>query len=463
MTLIVTTAPTDIDVANQTYLSGLAGELLTTLFNTHAPADEVIHHKFISECNRAIIFQEYDHILAVGPRPMEFLDLPHYLYTSYRGRSRIIGVPSHTIAVDLRRQKYDEAESDEDEISDENSQKETAPTRAVNFAYWIEEGIKKLYRPRQTVRLPTVHLKPSPSEVKAFLLRNKEIYVDIETRRNQTEFSPTVVDCIGIGGNTSDTVLVIPVYNYTNSLIYHPSHIIDIIHQLSCYRGKMVLHNAMFDLTVLGLFMGMRFPLNVHDTMLMHHRIAPEAEKSLGHLIGKYTDQPYHKHEICIPKNWAEEETLYKYNAKDVLGTKMVYQEMLKEIELDSGLMGGMRTSCEAIPTYLEMTARGMLVDDTKLLRAKLLTSEAVLRQERIINILAGQDINIGSSQQLTSFFHDQHGYKVVAKSEKTGNPKLGKKELQSLAVKTRNPLIPLIIEAKKLKKSHSMLTFISI
>jgi len=136
---------------------------------------------------------------------------------------------------------------------------------------------------------------------------------------------------------------------------------------------------------------------------------------------------------------------------------------MLEEIQKDPGLISGMNTSCDALTTYLEIQARGLSVDSDKLALAKLLTSSDVRRQEDIINILLGRDINIGSSQQLVSLFHEEHGYKVIARSTKTQQPKLGKKELQSLAVKTRNPIIPLIINGKKLRKSNSMLSFVSL
>ncbi len=54
--------------------------------------------------------------------------------------------------------------------------------------------------------------------------------------------------------------------------------------------NTVVIHNALFDLFVLAYRYGIPAPPNVYDTMLAHHRLFPEVEKSLGHCISLYTD-----------------------------------------------------------------------------------------------------------------------------------------------------------------------------
>jgi len=461
-TLILLSAPSDIDTAAGKRNAGIAGEFLNDLLYKYAPEDTAIEYRYVSEVNRTHVFTQYTHVLVVGTASAKYLDCEHYLYTYRRGIAKIISVPEHTIAVDLRQQAYDEEEDEDDAGGD---QKEVAPTRATNYAYWIEEGIKKLYQPTRPVRLPMVRSVPTRIEIERFLTEASVLFLDIETRRNQDVFSGAILDCIGVGRDCDDLVLVIPIYNYDHNLAYPLPILLEILYTLSAAAQSktIVAHNAMFDLTVLSLFAGFRIPLIVHDTMLMHHRLASEVEKSLGHLIGQYTDQPYHKHEIVVPHNSEQEKQLHLYNAKDVLGTKMVYYAMLKEIEKDEGLISAFRVSSDSIPTYLEMQARGMEVDQDALDKTIVNTGFEVSRMEELVNILAGQELNVGSTQQLVEFFHECHGYKVVGRSKLTGKPALGKKQLQQLAVRTGNPLIPLVINTKKLRKSESMLTFKSL
>jgi DNA polymerase I-like protein with 3'-5' exonuclease and polymerase domains len=122
-----------------------------------------------------------------------------------------------------------------------------------------------------------------------------------------------------------------------------------------------------------------------------------------------------------------------------------------------------MDTANKAVTLFLEMSATGLLVKQDELNKAVADSAKEIARQFQIISVLAGRSINVGSTQQLAEYLHEDMGYKVIKLSKKTGKPALGKKELQLLAVKTKNPIIPLIIKLKKLRKSSSMLKFTSL
>lgn len=461
MTLVLLSAPSDIDTAANKINAGIAGEFLNQLLEKYAPKEEEIKFEYVSGFK---LRDRFDRILAVGEQARKALNIPQYLYShSYQG-IRTIAVYEHTIAVDLRRQKYDEEAEDED-ADEEGNVKEMSPTRVGNYAYWIEVGIEKLYKQPEPLVKINCHFKPSLRDITNYLADAETLVVDIETRRNQQQFSPTVVDCIGILKDNSGVALVIPIYRFDDKLHYSPKECVELVRLLSnaFRRCRVVAHNAMFDLTVLSLFMGIRLPEQVRDTMLMQQRIAPEAEKSLGHCIGAYTDMPYHKDEITVPHNSMQEEQLWRYNAKDLFGTREVYKKLLKLAEGDQGLQDSMATANNAVPLFLEMTATGLLVKQDELNKAVADTSKEIARQFQIISILAGRNINVGSTKQLAEYLHEDMGYKVIRYSKKTGEPALGKKELQLLAVKTKNPIIPLIIKLKKLRKSSSMLKFTSL
>ena len=76
--------------------------------------------------------------------------------------------------------------------------------------------------------------------------------------------------------------------------------------------NTVIIHNALFDLFVIAYRYGIPAPTRVYDTMLSHHRLFPEIEKSLGHCISLYTDQPYHKNEgVFDPQNSSQFQQLY--------------------------------------------------------------------------------------------------------------------------------------------------------
>lgn len=461
MTLVLLSAPSDVDTAANKINSGIAGEFLNQLIEKYAPQEEEVQFQYVSGFK---LRDRFDRILAVGEQARKALNIPQYLYTQTYQGVRTIAVYEHTIAVDLRRQKYDEDTEDED-ADDEGNVKEMSPTRVGNYAYWIEVGIEKLYKQTQPVVKINAHFKPSLRDITNYLSDAKTLYVDIETRRNQIQFTPTVIDCIGILKDNAAVALVIPIYRYDDSRHYSAKECCELVKILSDAFSKcqVVAHNAMFDLTILSFFMGIRIPDNVHDTMLMQQRIAPEAEKSLGHCIGAYTDMPYHKDEITVPHNSMQEEQLWRYNAKDLFGTREIHKKLSELAAQDAGLQDSMDTANKAVPTFLEISATGLLVKQDELNKAVADSSKEIARQFQIISILAGRSINVGSTKQLAEYLHEDMGYKVIKVSKKTGEPALGKRELQLLAVKTKNPIIPLIIKLKKLRKSSSMLKFVSL
>ena len=68
----------------------------------------------------------------------------------------------------------------------------------------------------------------------------------------------------------------------------------------------------------------------------------------------------------------------------------------------------------------------------------------------------------LGSDKQQCAYFHQLLGYPVLFKSPTTGDPSLGKKIMYRLALKyPDNPMIPLILAFRKIKKETSMLKFV--
>ena len=141
-TLVILPAPSDVDTAAGKYNAGLAGEMLSDYLTKHTTD---ITYKYVAELDKRI-YMEYPYILLVGDRPRTWADCPNWCYTYKRGPARVIAVPEHTLALDLRRQAYTEEDEDDDQDDDAGDNKDIAPTRIVNYRYWIEVGINKLFR-----------------------------------------------------------------------------------------------------------------------------------------------------------------------------------------------------------------------------------------------------------------------------------------------------------------------------
>lgn len=56
--------------------------------------------------------------------------------------------------------------------------------------------------------------------------------------------------------------------------------------------GTAIFHNGSYDLSYLVLRHKIRILANIEDTMVMHHALEPEIQKSLGHLGSIFTDEP---------------------------------------------------------------------------------------------------------------------------------------------------------------------------
>jgi DNA polymerase I-like protein with 3'-5' exonuclease and polymerase domains len=196
--------------------------------------------------------------------------------------------------------------------------------------------------------------------------------------------------------------------------------------------------------------------------MLMHHRAYPESEKSLAHCISLYLNQPYHKDEgIFYPKNRDQQTALWLYNAKDVAATRGIYHSQKKAGADDPGLNASFIQVNAAIYPYLLAGLHGIGVSysrEMSRLRDDLSRRERQYR--RIINCLAGSELNPRSSKKCIAYFHDALGYPAVKKSDITGAPSLAGDALYVLKTKTDNPIIDVIIAARGVGKKLSMLDF---
>ena len=381
-------------------------------------------------------------------------------------------------------ESVESAESDEDETETKSHGK----TRRKNFRFWLSKDIAKLCRIKffglkQHSEFENI-IYPSADEVIAQLLQRKQwnLYFDIETdpeTMDITVFSfmfenPDVLNYT--------PVYTVPVRRFNYETGYEILEMCKIFRALAvAFRDNTVVtHNgSSFDLFVLAHKYKISFGPSNYDTMLACHRCFPEVEKSLGHAISLFTDEPYHKNEagVYVPFNTEQELALWKYNAKDVWTLRLVkhgidnYAKKISAIE-------SIAQANASISPYLTNTFHGIRMDDDAINRLLDENNRRVTQMLRILQILAPSIKNPNSWQQIGKYLYgDVTGtpdgglgltppwYNKLSavqrsKGQQRGNPSTDESALLELSLKHELPVIPVILEIRKIAKQSEAVTF---
>jgi hypothetical protein len=347
-------------------------------------------------------------------------------------------------------------DNDDDKHESERDTKDTAATQRRNYRFWTHWHLQKLLTttPRAEPK-PQIITFPLLSVLNKLLnnLHNEEIYLDIETSRVHR-----AITCIGFSWRSIwPTVYVVPVYRTNGMLAYPNFHLFHRALSLAFTRNTVVAHNACFDLFILRAFYKFFFPRSVYDTMLANHRMFPEAEKSLGHLIGQWTWQPYHKDQNTEAYNRVQEEQLWRYNALDVYNLKLIKDAQTNYAASRLGLPESIAQANDSVIPYLSNSLVGLRLNQVKLIVTSQSLKLAATQYARIASILVGAPFNPGSPQQCKAYFYDKLKYQATSRTPE-GAPKLGRKQFYQFLLKTNNPLINVCLRYRKAAKDASML-----
>jgi len=375
--------------------------------------------------------------------------------------SSVIGLPTFHHQECMDRRDYESSEDESEGVAEsDNETKGKGKTKRRNWRWWYYTDIKKcgrLLREHKGI-LPiedewTRHLYPSADMVleKLRTWENKTIILDIETTSNFT------MTCFGIGCLEEKTCYVVPWKRYNNELAYNETDCRELMRWLTlCLgRNKCVLHNAMFDLFILAWRYKILPPRNVFDTMLAWHRVRPECEKSLGHLISYFTWFPYHKGDgIFEPKNQSQDNQLWNYNSDDIVTTAAIYTRIQDEIK-KAGAEESVQLAMREIPSYLSLSLFGARMD---IERRNTRIKELLTKQKAIdlcLSSVCRQELNPRSSQQVSKYLYGRLGYKCPREDEPTKESTLRK-----LQLKNNPPSLQLILASRAARKSASSLAF---
>lgn len=367
----------------------------------------------------------------------------------------------HQDAMDRRDYEGDSDEAQSAQGETDADTKGKTKTKRKNYRWWLYHDVKRICQIlKNGGEIPkenswTIEKTPLMETIVGRMrnLEGEEIILDIETTKNFT------LTCIGIGILRTREVFVIPWKRYNNCLEYSENDCREIIRTLIvlCARNKLILHNAMFDLFVLAWRYKVLPPKDVFDTMIGWHRLRPECEKSLGHLISYYTFFPYHKNQgILMPQSASQDYQLWDYNAQDIITTGTIYEKMqadIKKYKAEESVQLGNRK----VPAYLSLSLRGARLDIEK--REKRI-KELLQKQEAIdkcLGIVSRKgELNPRSSSQVSNYLYKNLQLPCPNNEEPTKEITLRKLQL------THNiPSLNLILASRGARKSASSLDFI--
>ena len=161
------------------------------------------------------------------------------------------------------------------------------PTVAEDFIKAKRQStFPELIRPRRTICIAS-----TVSEARAFWRNHggTPYSCDVETANNQ-------ITCVGFAAKP-DFALVIPFVDLTRPggnywSTPHEELLAWLFVQEILQTGTAVFHNGTYDLSYLLYRHKIQIKAELADTMVLHHAVEPEIQKSLSHLGSIFTDEP---------------------------------------------------------------------------------------------------------------------------------------------------------------------------
>lgn len=212
-----------------------------------------------------------------------------------------------------------------------------------------------------------------------------------------------------------------------------------------------VMHNAQHDLLTAQL-QGIDIQGEIHDTLLLHHTIAPQIRHDLALVAAIEFPAPKWKAEFKVGTDAKglevftkrDEFDLRTYNAKDAAMTILLYDKLLKRLAETHNGWEIYQDYIECSKVAMRMRKTGMLIDkkvmgDNRERLAKD-AEEAKAEFEKLVEGKWQLGAN-GQHRGLKSLFFDTLGVEPNKFSEKTGEPVLDTATLQG-AIQHKNAFI---------------------
>lgn len=356
---------------------------------------------------------------------------------------------------------------DTDNDGSEDLKSTHGATRRKNYLFWFQHDIRKACRYVKDGWHPHTSTKfiiqPSAQYAIDALTSNKGkyFYLDIETDTmlNLTCWAFSFLPK-GFKNATKSyvprLVICVPFYDYQGAHSYSKLATCKTLQALAIALrdNTVVCHNCLFDLWIIAFKYRISPGPLVEDTMLMHHRCFSEKEKSLGHAISYWTDQEYHKNEgVFEPQNFSQQQALRLYNGKDVESMILVHQAIKQYTRKDKGLQNSIEQVNDSVRPYLLLNLTGYRMDLSWLKDKISMNDRLMMQYLRVIEMLAGYEINPGSSDQVGAYLISLGV--ALAKEQPTNE-----RNLYKYMLKQNLPLLRVVIKYRGLRKETGVLKF---
>lgn len=138
-------------------------------------------------------------------------------------------------------------------------------------------------------------------------------------------------------------------------------------------------------------------------------------DNTLGFHTTRHLNWNYHKEEVDVTNLEAEDiDKVLKYNAKDALGSRLIYTEERNELSRQ-GLLPLMEFLMDLVPVFAKMETRGVFLDQAWTMRVgrNVLADLSKARQD--FCTLIGKEINMNSPKQVADVLYDDYGFTDVS------------------------------------------------
>ena len=410
---IILGKPSRIDLTSNSLLSGHPG----TVFDKALSPFTKYHCDIRLVGEQAPLLPNTKVVLLLGDFAKGQLNLKNITLNECRGntyhRAGITWLCSYDLQEAFDRRNYQVSEEeDSDELPDEGTGKDHSQTQRKNFKYWLLNDIKKAvdillhgYHPQLDIVYRTY---PNLEEVIQLCNATTDAYVPFDIETN-SRFKITVLSL----AVDNHTVFTIPIYRYTGELAYDQTRLCRFFASLDKLfsRNTIIIHNGAFDLFILAWRYRIIPPKKLWDSMVVEHRLSPETEKSLGHVISLRCHEEFHKNEgVFEPKSREQEIDLWKYNAKDVARLITIHQSQVKAVA-EAKLETSINRANKLVGHYLLQAMQGIKLDKDFLVSK--LTEQQALKQQylRIISILTGYHWDVASWQRIAKYLYEYKSY----------------------------------------------------
>lgn len=437
-------------------------------------------------------------VLACGDRATLTCGIPTNRFHAMRGapitKDGVVYIPTYHLQDACDVQNYEErlnpaliglkkveeeAETKVEREESDASIKEYGKTSRKNFYAWTKYDIRKAARILKHGVRKLITTEPqllfSPTEGASILdnldLSVYPLYLDLET----DPLSGRII-CCGFGITPNDVWSVSLQPRMYGSVEDLPSlaRFYQALVRAFCRATQVVIHNAQFDLFILSHIYKIPPPAQnkIYDTMVAHHRLYNGLEKSLGHCISLYTDEPYHKDTaIFTPHTREQLRQLLLYNARDVSTMALIHREQTIDANgfdarsgrangaTGSGMADSIRQANILIRPLLLKAIRGMVIDKLQLCRyIDNYRERGEIIEQRILPILAGSKrFNVRSPKQVGELLYNTW---QLPRPFGPGASLTGKETLYGLSVQYPLPTLKAIVASREAYHNSSQLGF---